>query len=284
MARLLTDTDYARAVQSDSLAQIIESNSQIKLDVEQAAQAEMISYLTQRYIVNEIFTNTSTFSNSATYSAKNLVVYTETAFSASTAYLTGQRVSQGGNIYESIAGSSAHAFNVSEWNLICEDGLFFYAILPENEYNNTATYVVGDVVWYRNKIYTNILGCSGILPTNSQFWTENSTYSFTGQYPDDTTYWTQGDNRNQLVVMYLLDIALNHLHARINPRNIPDLRKERYDGNSPQQTGGAIGWLKRVAKGDINADLPEILPESGLTIRWGNANGDTTTFRNSNLW
>lgn len=282
MARLLTDTDYLRAVQADNLAQIIEDNNQIKLDVEQAAQAEMISYLSQRYIISEIFTNTSTYSNSATYFGKNLVVYTEAAFSATTVYLTGDRVVQAGFIYESIAGSAAHAFNASEWTLICADKLFFHVTLPEAEYDNEAIYVVGNVVWYKDKTYTNTRGCTGILPTDANFWTAGSTYSISGEKPDDANFWTQGDNRNQLIVMYLLDITLNHLHTRINPRNIPDLRKERYDGNNALQTGGAIGWLKKIAKGDINADLPNILPQQGLSIRWGN--GDGTTTRTSNFY
>ena len=44
MSRLLRDIDYLRAIQNDSLSQIIESNQQTKLDVEQSAQSEMISY------------------------------------------------------------------------------------------------------------------------------------------------------------------------------------------------------------------------------------------------
>jgi hypothetical protein len=71
--------------------------------------------------------------------------------------------------------------------------------------------------------------------------------------------------------MYLLDITLYHLHSRINPRNVPDLRKERYDGNSPTQSGGAIAFLKRVASGDVTADLPQILPQQGMSIRYGSA-------------
>jgi hypothetical protein len=69
--------------------------------------------------------------------------------------------------------------------------------------------------------------------------------------------------------MYLIDITLFHLYSRINPRNIPDLRKERYNGNDPMDRGGAIGWLKKVASGDITADLPRILPSQGVSILGG---------------
>jgi len=282
MARLLRDNDYLRVIQSDNLAQIIESNQQTKLDVEQSAQSEMISYLTQRYIVNQIFTDTKVFDITATYNGKQLVEWTATAFSAATVYTTGQYVLQAGYIYKSIAGSAAHAFVANEWTQICLDKTLFYVTLPEDEYSNTTTYAIGDKVYYNNIEYTCLISTVGILPTNTQFWSAGSAYTLTATYPDDDTKWTEGDNRNQQIVMYLLDITLYHLHSRINPRNIPDLRKERYDGNNATQNGGAIAWLK-VASGDITADLPQILPEQGLSIRWGNSNGSTTKTSNQ-LW
>ena len=283
MARLLRDNDYLRVIQSDNLSQIVESNQQTKLDVEQSAQSEMISYLTQRYIVNQIFTDTKVFDITATYNGKQLVEWTANAFNAATVYTTGQYVVQNGFIYKSIAGSAAHAFTPAEWTQICLDKSLFYVTLPESEYVNTTSYVVGDKVYYNNIEYTCLLNCKGILPTETGFWSAGTAYTLTATYPDDSTKWTEGDNRNQLIVMYLLDIAVNHLHARINPRNIPDLRKERYDGNNATQNGGAIAWLKRVASGDITADLPQILPQQGMSIRWGNSNGSTTKQSNQ-LW
>ena len=283
MSRLLRDIDYLRAIQNDSLSQIIESNQQTKLDVEQSAQSEMISYLIQRYITSQIFTDTKVFDITATYNGKQLVEWTAPTFSASTVYTTGQYVLQGGYIYKSIAGSAAHSFNANEWTQICLDKTLFYVTLPEAEYVNTIAYSAGDTVYYNNILYTCLVPTIGILPTNAQFWSEGSAYTLTATYPDDDTKWTQGDNRNQQIVMYLLDITLYHLHSRINPRNIPDLRKERYDGNNATQNGGAIAWLKRVASGDITADLPQILPQQGMSIRWGNSNGSTIKTSNQ-LW
>lgn len=283
MARLLRDNDYLRVIQDSNLEQIIESNQQTKLDVEQSAQSEMISYLTQRYLINSIFTDTKVFDVTATYNGKQLVEWTASTFSASTVYTTGQYVVYNGNIYKSIAGSTAHAFNASEWTLKAADKSLFYVKLPEDEYVNTTSYVAGDKVYYNNIEYTCLLNCKGILPTETGFWSVGSAYTLTATYPDDTTKWTEGDNRNQQIVMYLLDITLYHLHSRINPRNIPDLRKERYDGNNATQNGGAIAWLKRVASGDLTADLPSILPQQGVSIRWGNSNGLTTKTSNQ-LW
>ena len=275
MARLLRLQDYDRAIQSDNLDQVVGSNYNLLLDVEQAAQLTMIGHLKQRYQVNRIFANLSTFSLSATYKGTNLVEYTESAFSASTVYTINQRVVYNSNIYKSIAGSVAHAFNAAEWTLLCADKLLYYVTLPNPEFDITATYATNDVVWYNNYTYTCRQPLTGILPTNISYWTAESEYSVTNIYPTDATKWTLGDNRNQEVVQYLLDITLYNLHCRINPRNVPDLRKERFDGNEPQQRGGAIGWLKNVAGGKIYLDSPEVLPEQGNSINWGNSNGSS---------
>jgi hypothetical protein len=95
MGRLLTDTDYLRVIQDANLQQIIEENTQILKDMEQAAQSEMTSYLKQRYDTDRIFYGTdsaSPFNLSAVYKGLNLVQYSEAAYSALTTYTTGQRV------------------------------------------------------------------------------------------------------------------------------------------------------------------------------------------------
>lgn len=270
MARLLRDLDYLRLIQSDNLAQIIESNQQTKLDVEQAGQAEMISYLSQRYKIAEIFTDTTVFSYSTTYYGKNLVEFTATAYNTSSTYNIGNYCLFGGNVYKCNTNLTTGPFNTSKWDLVCVDKQLYYVKLPYNEFSYTVTYAIGDQVWFNNKTYTCAKACKNIDPTYSEFWGTGFSYSVTGVYPDDTSKWTKGDNRNQQIVLFLIDITLYHLHARINPRNIPDLRKERYNGNSPNDSGGAIGWLKSVAHGNINADLPEYTPEQGMSMRYGN--------------
>lgn len=278
MARLLRYNDYLRQVQNDNLLQIIESNTDLLKEVEQASQAEMISYLVQRYITSEVFSDTTTFDISATYYGKNLVEYTETAYSASATYVTGDRVSYNGNIYESIAGNAPQAFTPNKWTLITENESLYYAKLPQAEYNNATTYALGDQVWYQNYVYTAKGETTGNLPSDTNYWNVGSIYDFTGEYPDNTVYWIKGDNRNQQIVMYLIDITLYHLHSRINPRNIPELRMIRYDGNNALQTGGAIGWLKKVASGDITADLPQILPSQGVSIVYGSITKSTNNW------
>ena len=58
----------------------------------------------------------------------------------------------------------------------------------------------------------------------------------------------RADARNPQIVMYLVDAALYHLHSRQNPRNVPQIRQDRYDQ--------VISWLKMVRKGELSAGLP----------------------------
>lgn len=281
MARLLRNADYSKYIQDDNLLQVIEDNWTLVQDVEQAAQAEMYGYLAQRYLTSQIFTNTSAFDLTATYYGKNLVYLTAQAYSALAIYPLNTLTLHNGSVYYcSIAIIVAEVFNIAHWTLLGVDQALFYVALPQNEFDYFTTYILGDVVWYANKTYTAKSTVKGILPTNSQFWTEGSVYSISGIGTQDVK-WIQGDNRNQLIIMRLIDITLFHIHSRINPRNIPDLRKERYDGNSPAQVGGAIGWLKQISHGVVNVDLPEILPTENMAVNWGNAGGTNMFTQNT---
>jgi phage gp36-like protein len=70
--------------------------------------------------------------------------------------------------------------------------------------------------------------------------------------------------RNPIVLMYLVDIVLYHLHTNISPRNIPELRGIRYEA--------AINWLKMVAKGDLNPDLPTLPDDNAEYLFSGGSN------------
>lgn len=117
-------------------------------------------------------------------------------------------------------------------------------------YNAATAYLLGDLIVFpdiEDNIFSAVEDQTGISPD------------------DDPTKWTAGDTRSQLILMHMIDIAIYHIHSRINPRNIPDFRIERRDD--------AITWLKMIAKGDITTDLPTLQDddgnELGLTIRQG---------------
>ncbi len=66
-----------------------------------------------------------------------------------------------------------------------------------------------------------------------------------------------GSGRNPLIVMYMVDVVLYHIHSRIAPRNIPEVRIVRYEQ--------AVEFLKRVNKGSILPDLPLLKNDKGET-------------------
>ena len=72
---------------------------------------------------------------------------------------------------------------------------------------------------------------------------------------------TEG-NRNALIILYMVDIALYHLHSNISSDNVPEIRVIRYNS--------AKDWLKSVSKGDISPDFPEKTDEGGQAEGTGN--------------
>lgn len=122
--------------------------------------------------------------------------------------------------------------------------------LPDySAWSSGTTYAIGNRVKYNNVLY-------------------QATAASTGKTPGDSTAywiafnWTLGDNRSQLIVMNMIDIGLFHIHSRIAPRNIPELRVKRYDA--------AKKWLKDANMGNVTPKLQLIqVPNSGTMILYG---------------
>lgn len=76
-----------------------------------------------------------------------------------------------------------------------------------------------------------------------------------GRYDVDKIFSEVGDDRDSYIVMITLDCALYHLYTATVPNKIPTIRAERYQD--------AIDWLKSVAKGEEDTDLPKIKDETG---------------------
>lgn len=91
----------------------------------------------------------------------------------------------------------------------------------------------------------------------------------------NTTYYTEGDTRNQKIVEIIVDVMLYKILSRLNAIDMPLNRKERYDGNDAKQLGGALGWLKMVARGTVHPDLPLIVAnqddQTGNVVIYGDA-------------
>lgn len=62
-----------------------------------------------------------------------------------------------------------------------------------------------------------------------------------GRYDCDKLFAATGNDRNQLVLMMLVDIAVYHLFCIHNPVKMSKIRKDRYDR--------AVEWMRAVKRG-----------------------------------
>lgn len=84
------------------------------------------------------------------------------------------------------------------------------------------------------------------------------------RYDADAIFSAEGDERNQLVLMMVIDIAVYHIFCIHNPQKLSQIRKDRYER--------AVEWMKGVAAEEISIDGAPLLPEeqratSNFTIR-----------------
>ena len=111
------------------------------------------------------------------------------------------------------------------------------------QWNDTKLYNEGEYVYNNGIIYTALISNVDIEPSANP------------------TYWLMKDPRPELVVNYIVDMTLFHLHKRINPRKIPELRKEAYDE--------AKSYFEMLKKGEESPpDLP-FLDDGEEYIPWG---------------
>lgn len=73
------------------------------------------------------------------------------------------------------------------------------------------------------------------------------------RYDCDAIFSAQGDERNQLVLMMALDIAIYHIFSIHNPQKLSQLRKDRYDR--------AVEWMRAVADEEVSIEGVPLLPE-----------------------
>lgn len=72
------------------------------------------------------------------------------------------------------------------------------------------------------------------------------------RYDVDAIFGASGEERNQLILMMAIDIAIYHIFCIHNPQKLSQMRKDRYER--------AKEWLKAVAKEEISIDGAALLP------------------------
>jgi phage gp36-like protein len=73
-----------------------------------------------------------------------------------------------------------------------------------------------------------------------------------------------GNERNPVIIMYLIDMVLYHLYTSVSPRAINELRVNRYDN--------AMAWLNKITKGELQPNLPLKVDPNGQPdnrLKWG---------------
>ena len=73
------------------------------------------------------------------------------------------------------------------------------------------------------------------------------------RYDCDKIFSAIGTNRNQLVLMMVIDIAVYHIFCIHNPQKLSQIRKDRYER--------AVEWMKAVAAEEISIEGAPLLPE-----------------------
>lgn len=117
--------------------------------------------------------------------------------------------------------------------------------LSSAAYNLTSAYALGTTVTFTdNNVYINTTA----IPAGGETW--NPAHW--------AVLWMLGDNRSQLMVTHMINIALYWAHYSIAPNNVPDDRRDAY--------GIAKEWCKSVRDGVNSTPLPVIQPKKGQRI------------------
>jgi hypothetical protein len=151
--------DYQNYIQNANLTQILASNDAIRVSVEQAAQAEMISYLTDKYDCDVVFAPTNNFSLTAKFKANSLVQITADAYLTTTIYthIGIDYVLQSGKIYVLKTSGATSTFDPSKWTLVGNQYDLFYINYPYLPFDLNKYYIVGNIIFHKNKVYKAIL-------------------------------------------------------------------------------------------------------------------------------
>lgn len=73
------------------------------------------------------------------------------------------------------------------------------------------------------------------------------------RYDCNSIFSASGEERNQLILMMVIDIAVYHIFCIHNPQKLSQVRKDRYER--------AVEWMKAVADEEISIDGAPLLPE-----------------------
>lgn len=262
----LYQRDYLRQIQLPQLNQLIGSDNAILMTLEATATEEANSYLLQKYDTAYEFTDMQPWSVAATYQAQRRFYLFAATYVATNSYLTNDLVEVNGKVYILTANKTG-AWNTNNTTLLGSLYDIFYAKPPQPVWDAENEYIIGNQVWWHDKVYTCLNPYTGMAPDDPNakpYWGNGTAYVTTaGVLPTNTTVFTQGDNRSQQLVVYVVNIVLYYAAKRIAPQNVPSNILIAYDNT--------INWLI-AASGDnrgISANIPRLQPKTGFRTLMG---------------
>ena len=293
----IISTDLLRTIQDVNLQQIISSDATILDRAIMSAEAEAKSYLRQKYQLDQEFTDTLLYSYSKVYYTNQRFYVNGNLWQGPTTYAVGDVVTYRNisanepmKVYQCIQAvpSNIVPTDAAYWaylgvpNDIYSVQTYSGGVVPPFEYSKA--YLLNDKVYWKGKVYTCRVPTSAIthevalqygfyqnIPQNNvapddsvnglQYWGGGVAYSVPSGTLIKSNFFVANDNRDAQMVMMIIDVALFHLHSRIAPRNIPELRVKRYEA--------AVDWFTMCAEGKITPALPLIQPKQGNRIRFG---------------
>ena len=136
----------------------------------------------------------------------------------------------------------------------------------ETAWSSATEYALNDRISYSGKIYKSLQGTNiNHLPdeTGSTWWEyvcDNYAYfsaiqDTTGNYPEDTDYWTAGDIRDPSIVKLTSWLTIYELFSGGNPRTFPEIIQLKYDNS--------IDDLKAYQRGTRTVILPTAVDADG---------------------
>ncbi len=284
----IVDFDYTRLIQDTTLQQIISSNPKLKGWAESAALEEIKSYLRAKYEVDAEFTETQKYSHTAaTYKAGDRVYLDAPLYNDKKTYVLNELTLKSGEVYFcNNAITVAEEWTVGKWTKLGAQYDIFYAKYPKDKFDIEGVYAKGDQVFWKGKTYTCVIPTQALSHDSKIQYQSTTQYPLGNVYPDDTEngvkYWgagvtysiaagqllvttifAPGDNRNQQLVNYVLDVIIYHLYRRIPPAVVPEIRVLSYQA--------AISWLIKVSKGEeVVPNITKKQPKNtGSRIRYG---------------
>lgn len=261
----LTFADYRKQIQGDNLMQVISADLTILQTAELQAIDEAFGFLGQKYDTALEFRSTENWGAAGIYAATDRVCLDAAAFTPTSAYAAGSLALYNGGIYSALAPVAAGPFTPVQWLYLGQQYAIFYGKKPAPGFDYRTPYSLGAQVYWKGSIYTAAKNTVDVFPDgpySAEDWGIGVAYQIpAGTLPTNANCWIAGDNRSASVVMCVVDIALYHVHSRIAPRNIPDLRRDRYQN--------AIDMLRAYATGAMTATLPLKQPTQGTRIRFG---------------